>query len=487
MEVVRGAVPDWLRGAYLRNGPGLFEAGERRLRHWFDGYALLTRVQLSGGETPPRLTTRFVETDALTAARAGSLGYAEFQTPLSEPGGGVAGALRSLAALAAGDPTDNCCVNLVRHGGDLVAMTETQRSWRAIDPATLKSRGRVPWAAGSRLGVLGTAHPHPDPAGGGGLINVATDINPPFFSSYQVYTVSAQPPWHRQLLASIPCDDRAAPRWLHSFGVTDRSVVVIEQPAAYDVPAMLGVRSASHGTLDWLPERGTRVHVLDRRSGAVEVHVVQPPFFFFHVCNTFEADGAVCVDLCAFDDPEIVSSLSLERLTDDSQARDLPRSRVVRLSLPRRGGGDGGGDADGGAAPELVPLDDVSVSGGFADLPTINPRVAGCADYRFVYGIGAARPTPVSNRLVKTDVAGRGGDAAFEVAGMLPGEPLFVPRPGGAEEDDGVLLSMGTDPDGGSSLYVLAAQDMRLLAQCRSPVPLPAGFHGCWLEEGGGS
>ena len=142
MEVVRGAVPDWLRGAYIRNGPGLFEAGERRLRHWFDGFALLTRVQLSGGETPPRLTTRFVETDALTAARAGSLGYAEFQTPLSEPGGGVAGALRSLAALAAGDPTDNCCVNLVQHGGDLVAMTETQRSWRAIDPATLKSRGR---------------------------------------------------------------------------------------------------------------------------------------------------------------------------------------------------------------------------------------------------------------------------------------------------------------------------------------------------------
>ena len=75
-----------------------------------------------------------------------------------------------------------------------------------------------------------------------------------------------------------------------------------------------------------------------------------------------------------------------------------------------------------------------------------------------------------------------GGDAAFEVAGMLPGEPLFVPRPGGAEEDDGVLLSMGTDPDGGSSLYVLAAQDMRLLAQCRSPVPLPAGFHGIWAD-----
>ena len=68
---------------------------------------------------------------------------------------------------------------------------------------------------------------------------------------------------------------------------------------------------------------------------------------------------------------------------------------------------------------------------------------------------------------------------------MLPGEPLFVPRPGGTAEDDGVVLSMGTDASGGSSLYVLDASDMRLLARCQSPVPLPAGFHGEWVAPGG--
>ena len=50
-------------------------------------------------------------------------------------------------------------------------------------------------------------------------------------------------------------------------------------------------------------------------------------------------------------------------------------------------------------------------------------------------------------------------------------------------EDDGVVLSMGTDPDGGSSLYVLDASDMRLVARCRSPVALPAGFHGEWVSR----
>ena len=73
---------------------------------------------------------------------------------------------------------------------------------------------------------------------------------------------------------------------------------------------MLGVRSASHGaldgalesreskrrshhtrrapstgTLDWQPERGTRVHVLERSSGKVTTHTMHPAFFFFHVAS----------------------------------------------------------------------------------------------------------------------------------------------------------------------------------------------------------
>lgn len=40
---VAGELPTWLAGSLLRNGPGTFQVGERRYRHWFDGPAMLHR------------------------------------------------------------------------------------------------------------------------------------------------------------------------------------------------------------------------------------------------------------------------------------------------------------------------------------------------------------------------------------------------------------------------------------------------------------
>jgi carlactone synthase/all-trans-10'-apo-beta-carotenal 13,14-cleaving dioxygenase len=475
-DVVEGSVPSWLKGSYLRNGPGLFEVGERRLEHWFDGYGMLMRVKLDG-DAPPLLTTQFVDSDAFRSVKErNAMGFAEFMKPLVELGSGLPEQLRGLAELAFGAPTDNACVNVCSYPSSerLVAMTETQRSWWSVDLETLATKERVTWC-GDDVGQLSTAHAQRDPAGGG-WVNVGTQIAPPFWSQYHIFRLSDDATAERQILASIPCADGAAPNWLHSFALTRNKVVVLEQPAAYSVAAMVGLASASHGSIQWNAEEGTRVHVLDRATNALTTHVVQPAFFFFHVANAFDApddSGEVMVDLCSFDSPEIVTALRLDRLTNDDLATDLPTSRLVRLTIP----------AGGRRPPTTHHLDDLSVTGGFSDLPTIAPGAHGVPSYRFVYSIGVDRPTVVSNRLVKTDVSGGGGGAAFAVPGMLPGEPLFVPRPGGTEEDDGVVLSMGTDPEGSTSLYVLDARNMRLVARCRCAIALPAGFHGEWCSD----
>ena len=453
---------------------GRFEAGNRRVEHWFDGQAMLLRIAFDG-DAPPLLTTRFIESDARKAAiEKERLGYAEFMTPLLPPGAGLLGAVQSFFALAAGDPTDNACVNVVvRHGNVLEVMTETQRSWFEVDTCTLATRRRVVWE-GDDVGKLSTAHAQRDPTGGG-WINVGTDINPPFSSSYHVFRLADEAPSKREILASIPCADRASPNWLHSFGLTRERVVVIEQPATYSVGAMLGLAKASHGSIDWKPAEGTRIHVLDRQSQQLHTHTL-PAFFFFHIANSFDTpDGGVCVDICKFENADIVTALRLESLTDDDRARDLPTAHLCRLTIP----------ADGGA-PTFRALDTTADTGSFIDLPTIAPGVTGEASYRYVYGIAATRPTPVSNKLVKVDVSGGGNDAVFEVLGSLPGEPIFVPRPGGTAEDDGVLLVMTSDADGGTSCYILDAADLGVLARCASPVALPAGFHGEWLAADGG-
>ena len=52
------------------------------------------------------------------------------------------------------------------------------------------------------------------------------------------------------------------------------------------------------------------------------------------------------------------------------------------------------------------------------------------------------------SQLIKLDVKS-GSTELWREEGTFPGEPIFVPRPGGVKEDDGVLLSVvlaGTSP-----------------------------------------
>jgi carlactone synthase/all-trans-10'-apo-beta-carotenal 13,14-cleaving dioxygenase len=65
---------------------------------------------------------------------------------------------------------------------------------------------------------------------------------------------------------------------------------------------------------------------------------------------------------------------------------------------------------------------------------------------------------------------------------VFAAEPVFVARPGGTEEDDGVLLSLVTCADGSSVLVCLDGHSMKEMARAHLPCRVPYRFHGCWLE-----
>jgi carlactone synthase/all-trans-10'-apo-beta-carotenal 13,14-cleaving dioxygenase len=78
----------------------------------------------------------------------------------------------------------------------------------------------------------------------------------------------------------------------------------------------------------------------------------------------------------------------------------------------------------------------------------------------------------------------RSGHIAAQWAGEpggIPGEPLFVGRPGGADEDDGVVLAHLTTAGGESVLLVLDGASLTEMARVGLPAPVAYGFHGCWL------
>jgi carotenoid cleavage dioxygenase-like enzyme len=65
-------------------------------------------------------------------------------------------------------------------------------------------------------------------------------------------------------------------------------------------------------------------------------------------------------------------------------------------------------------------------------------------------------------------------------------EPLFVARPGGSADDDGVLLVPTlAEGDAASVLAIVDAATMNCLAEVDAPQVIPFGFHAAFRHEGG--
>lgn len=74
--------------------------------------------------------------------------------------------------------------------------------------------------------------------------------------------------------------------------------------------------------------------------------------------------------------------------------------------------------------------------------------------------------------------------ASWREKGCYPGEPVFVPAPETANEDDGVILSVVLDTRKGASfLVILDASTFGELARAELPHHIPFGFHGNYLAE----
>jgi carotenoid cleavage dioxygenase-like enzyme len=131
---------------------------------------------------------------------------------------------------------------------------------------------------------------------------------------------------------------------------------------------------------------------------------------------------------------------------------------------------------------ELERLSDV----GFEFPSTNYQRVSG-RDYRFAWGAadGPQAGGTYPSSIVKVDVR-TGSSSVFSDGEHVYGEPVFVARPGGSDEDDGVLLSVGTSQRTDSSaLAIIDARTMALVAKAEVPRPIPLGFHGSFVRHHG--
>jgi beta,beta-carotene 9',10'-dioxygenase len=368
----------------------------------------------------------------------GELGYSEFAT---DP---CRSLFRRVASMFRPALSDNGAVNVSRVGDEFIAMTETPLPV-VFDPDTLEAAG----VAYEPPGMLTTAHPHNDPERGE-LLNFAARLGPR--SHYRFYAQRSRE--EQRVIGSVGVRH---PGYVHSFGLTDRFLILAEGPFVVD-PLRLATSGRPYiENYRWEPERGARFLVMERDSGALRGVYETDAFFTFHHINAFERENELVVDLCVYDDASIIDALYLDRMR---AGEPIPPARPRRYVI--------GLDRGTVTREELADTD--------LELPRINYRRHNGRPYRYAYG-GAVTDQFLGS-IVKIDVE-RGEHSAWEVDGCFAGEPVFVPEPGAEAEDAGVLLSVVLDSRGEASfLLVLDAATLEERARAEVPHRIPLSFHG---------
>ncbi len=435
---VQGELPPWLQGSLIRTGPAKWEVGDRAMNHWFDGFAMLHRFSFADGDVS--YANRFLESRAYRAARdQGKIAYSEFAT---DP---CRSLFARVSAMFSPKLTDNANVNLMKLGERFISLTETPIPVQ-FDAETLAAAG-VPYEP---PGQLSTAHPHMDRATKG-MLNYAAKLGPR--TSYRFFLLrpgSSKP----EVIATKPVRE---PAYMHSFGLTERWLVLAEFPFVVNPPRLAFSGRPYIENYRWKPERGTRFHLFDRANGKSVGPFETEARFGFHHVNSYEERGEVVADICTFPDAGIVEDLYMERLR---AGKPVAPGYLERFRI----------------SPEAGTVTTERLIDESIELPRINYGRCNERPYRYAWGVGTDGGW--IDRIVKADVVER-RSTTWSEEGCFPGEPVFVAAPDAEAEDEGVLLSIVLDGRKGNSfLLVLDARSLDELARAEVPHHIPFGFHG---------
>jgi beta,beta-carotene 9',10'-dioxygenase len=448
---VQGQIPAWLTGTLIRNGPGTFQVGKQRYRHWFDGLAMLHKFSFGQGQVS--YANKYLDTRSYRAAREGNqIAYSEFAT---DPCWSVLGRAKAFFSPRI---TDSAKVNVARLAGRYMALAETPIQVE-FDPQTLRSVGVFNYEE-RLVGQMTTVHPQIDTARDE-IYNVVTRYHA--ISHYNLYRLRDGRRVER--VASLPIQ---RPAYMHSFGMTENYLILAEFPLVVNPLHLLLWLKPYIENFHWQPRRGTPFWVVSRKTGELVGRYEAEAFFAFHHVNAFEQGDELVIDIDAYPDASIIQAYYLDNLKDP--AARLPAGQLRRYRIPLRG----------------QHADYETISEACMELPVFDVgRYNMRSDYRYVYAVGVSpqQPNGFYNQIIKVDIQER-TDQAWYRPGCYPGEPVFVARPGGRAEDDGVLLSVVLDGERGTSfLLVLDAADLRELGRAEIPQAVLFGYHGAYFAE----
>ncbi|CCM00316.1 uncharacterized protein FIBRA_02346 [Fibroporia radiculosa] len=515
---IYGEIPPWLSGVLYRTGPGTTRipttadpSNSVDIHHWFDGLAMHHRFEIhSGGQRVTYRSHHGAEDLEKTIADAGV--YVGGSFGQKDPCQTIFRKFFSVwNALGPSNSSDqpklspsqkNVSVTLtpnmpgwdsmdvplptVSSGPQYVVAKTDGNALQLLDPETLEPLAMATYQdIDPRLdGPLSAAHSCRDPVTGD-FYNFVCKFGGKF-AAYKVFRISGKDN-KVDILADI---NDAPPAYIHSFAMTEKFVVLCVWQSYikyYGLSVVMNGNLAESIDTNWDPHADSVFYVVDRKHGGIVAKYKTPPFYCFHHLNAFDdpATGDVIIDMSIYPDNSII------QLTYLSTLRDLTAHNTPILGIARRFRLPSPTSSVDGVCDAIVdytyPLEQN------IELPVVSPSVYH-RPYRYAYGIHKGNtpdhPT-LADAIVKLDMASGKVDGSttkvWQTVDRTPSEPIFVPRPDAApeDEDDGVLLSVVLDEQASrSSLVVLDAKELKEIGRAEMTGVFPFGFHGLFLHSG---
>jgi len=436
---IRGELPTWLAGTLLLNGPALWELPGGRLEHWFDGYGMWHALRIGGSGV--RYRSRFCVSESLRRSReAGAPVFGEF---------GTANPANFFTRLRGPQVTDNPSVVMSRHGDRWLSVTESP-FLTYFDPTSLETRQRLGLGHAGEAMHLMSAHGFTLPDGS--YLNVGTELGPKCTIKVFRLAPGAVKP---TVIARIKVPKAG---YMHAIALAPGHALVWETALRANALAFrFGSRSYANN-FGWEPGRGSSIHAVALDSGALRSWRV-PPMMAFHATQAWADGGDLVLEMPIYDDRQVFEDLRI----DDRRANRPLRSEVRHVRYRLREG-----------RSEAEPED---IAGAAIELPQVHPARIGQARARVCWGAGNGEHGEFLDRTHRVDLDS-GETRTWQRVDATQLEPLFVPRPGGSDDDDGVLLVPTlADGDETTVIGVIDARSMDCLAELRTPQIVPFGFH----------
>ncbi|WP_101757407.1 carotenoid oxygenase family protein [Oceanicoccus sp. KOV_DT_Chl] len=438
---VEGTIPANITGAFMRNGPNVAWQPDHYV-YPVDGDGMIHAIYIKDGRVHYR--NRWVQTQSFKIE-------AQFQRACWGSHGKPH--LIDKEVIAAGgspNPLKNPAnTNVLFHGDKLFALFEA--GFPHLLNSDLTTVGEYDYDGLLQAGDGLTAHPKICSRNGDLISNTQT-FSAPYFT-VQIFDKSGR---HKR---SIPIHGMHRRAMIHDMQICGDYIVGFFAPAFPDIEAAM----RGENPFVWEADRATRIFVVHREAGE-PLWFEAPTFFSWHFCNGFQSGENLYIDYVWMDSMPVSNDLGTGV---EAQMRNMHR---LTLNL------------------KTQTLSDEKLGTTYCEFPRADSRRCG-QSYR--YGFAAAStqswaddPNHGYNATIAYDMDSGHSQLWDYGVGANAGEPVHVPSPDSAKEEDGYLMCYVNSPEEGAYLSILSAGDLTRgpLAKISIPVRVPNGFHANWMN-----